>query len=144
MNTTWNEIKKFINNNIQKIIISSAILGTLFAGLIFFLSKSSEDIPDEVLEDEIEYSTAYFQYYVEREDGVSFTNTDIIKEYFTRNDFLVEMSNDLDLPLDKLLLEDGDNFIIVGGLEEEELEEENENTTLDLDEIMKKMKVTLL
>src|SRR5690625_3359851 len=106
MNTTWIEIKKFIYNNIQKIIISSVILGTIFAALIFFLSGSTKDIPDEVVEDEIEYSPAYFQYYVEREDGVSFTNTDIIKEYFTRNAFLVEMSNDLDLPLDNLLLKD--------------------------------------
>lgn len=136
MNTMWIEIKKFIKSNFKVTIIGSVILGTIFAVFISFLNRESTDVSENVQNEETEFSVAYFQYYVERPDGVSFTNLNIIKEYFTRDDLLEEMSTELNLSLEQVALEEEEGFNILGDLEFEESDEISEDMLLDIDTLM--------
>lgn len=105
MNILWIEIKKLIKRNIKKIIISTLVLGSIFAVGIYFLNRPTVDENDQPVSSQGK-NIAYFQYYVERQEGSAFTNIEILKEYFTNEDLLLDLTNELDIPLANLFFGD--------------------------------------
>lgn len=135
MNTTWIEIKKFIRYNSKRIFLGTLILGTLIFIFMFFLNRDTLNTEEESV-DEIEYSIAFFQYYVERPDGVSFTNQDILRNYFTRNEILNDTAEALDVPLEKLVLQKRDEFYILGNIEDDDSDIAENTNFFSFDELI--------
>lgn len=101
------EIMKFIHDKWKKIIAYTILVGTILLAVNIFGNLMSDPEGEELvniegISEEINFaeSIAYFQYYVERPDGVSFTNTPLINFYFTHEDVLIEMSQTTGVPLD--------------------------------------------
>lgn len=133
MKSIWIEIRKFIKSNMLRIILTSLMLGTVFAVLLLFLNKDSEGNQTGEDTQNKEATIAYIQYYSEREDGTPLTNLSVVREYFAREDLVKEWAEELDIPLEnisfegKLLLND-EKDTINETLDEETLENSDEDT----------------
>lgn len=107
MNSMKIEIKKFFRNNIKKLIILTLLIGTILAIVTFFIdSDLTEQEDTDVTQEKIEPTIAYFQFYVEKEDGNPLNSLAIIQEYFSREVVMQEMSAQTSTPLENILLGD--------------------------------------
>lgn len=84
------EIKRFLKDYKKNIFIGSIIISILFTISLFFLDTLKAEVPkdgqdnfeptaEEILDDA---QPAYFQIFVEREDGTAYGNPYIINQYF--------------------------------------------------------------
>lgn len=107
MNTYWFEIKRFLKNN-KKIIVIGSILFSVFMSLLLPLLDSSEDQANDLVVDAPERAfgedsrPAYFQFYIEHEDGSVFTNFATLEEIFNNESLYSEINNEIDVDLKQI------------------------------------------
>lgn len=130
MNSLWIEVKKFIKNNIKKIIIYTIVLGTILGLILFFMNRRPSDSIDSQGNSNTETSVAYFQYYSEREDGSALTNLSVVREYFSREEIIEDWADEFGVPKENIAIED--EFIFT---DEVELALEN-NQEIDEEEVI--------
>lgn len=122
MESNWIEIKRFLNDYKKDIIIGAVIFAFLFALGLFFLNSESEDVnqneetfePSEILNDA---QPAYFQLYIEYEDGKPYTNYSIVNQYFNLPTVKEEASEVTGVDI-KTIEENIEEEIYVNGLDE--------------------------
>lgn len=93
MEENWLEIKRFLNDYKRNIFIGSAIIAILFTVSIYLIGTlKGEDQLEEQEDYEVESEEllndaqpAYFQIYIEYEDGTAYGNASIINQYFNLN-----------------------------------------------------------
>ena len=99
MESNWIEIKRFLKDYKKSIIIGALIFSFLFAIGLFFINSRSEETsqneedfepsPSEILNDA---QPAFFQLYIEYEDGKPYTNYSIVNQYFNLSSVKEEAS----------------------------------------------------
>lgn len=93
MESNWLEIKRFLNDNKKTILIGSTVLALFFASAMYLVAALKEESVEETKQDfevpaeEIfnDAQPAYFQIFIEYEDGTAFGNPSIINQYFNLN-----------------------------------------------------------
>lgn len=87
------EIKIFLNENKLKIVILT-VLFSLIAGFgLYYLNmiRSTESMSDQFYVQSKENQPAFFEFYIEDDDGDTFTNSNLIEEFI----YSEEVTNDL-------------------------------------------------
>lgn len=110
MNNYWIEIKRFLEDNKINIIKFSILFAILFAGIMFLLKSDTEESKIETEEDvQIspeeflnESQPAYFQMFIQEQDGRSFSNNSIISQYFKLTRVTEEVLNDTGIDLKEI------------------------------------------
>lgn len=110
MNNYWIEIKRFLHDNKNNIIKISLLFSLLFAGAMFLLRSDAEESsieteeavqisPEDLLN---ESQPAYFQLFIQDEDGQSFSNNSIISQYFKLTSVTEQVLNDTGIDLEEI------------------------------------------
>ena len=110
MNNYWIEIKRFLDDNKINIIKFSILFAILFAGIMFLLKSDTEESKIETEEDvQIspeeflnESQPAYFQMFIQEQDGRSFSNNSIISQYFKLSSVKKNVLEDTGIDLEKI------------------------------------------
>lgn len=107
MNAYWFEIKRLLKNHKKTIVIGSILFAVLMT-VLFPLLDSSENQVDELVVDVPERAfgedsrPAYFQFYIEHEDGSVFTNFATLEEIFNNESLYSEIDKEIDIDLKQI------------------------------------------
>lgn len=109
MEGNWIEIKRFLNDYKKSIIIGSILFSLLFTlAMVYIDSREEEAVqnednfepsPAEILNDA---QPAFFQLYIEYEDGTPYTNYAIINQYFNLSTVKEEASEDAGVDIESV------------------------------------------
>lgn len=101
MNNNIIEIKRFLKDNKLLIGISTIIFTMLFAvGMTFFSGKSENVEPDGLNQSIGETKKAFFEIYIENEDGTIFNNNNLLTSYFTKESFIDNIAEETGVNID--------------------------------------------
>lgn len=107
MNAYWFEIKRMLLNHKKTIVISSFIFAILLTILFPLLDRTenpveelSVDVSDRAFDEDSK--PAYFQFYIEHEDGSVFTNFATLEEVFNNEKVYSELNNELGIDLKQI------------------------------------------
>ncbi|SEI54085.1 hypothetical protein SAMN04488113_102171 [Alkalibacterium gilvum] len=96
------EIKDFFKSNMKFIILGTLITGLLYTTFTVFRNSGNGTNNSETQDENIEelYSDgAYFNFYVENEDGSAFNNTSILEQFLLMEDTLESISNNTNIDI---------------------------------------------
>lgn len=102
------EIKRFLKDYKVSVTVGSILVAVLFTVALAFLDKNKEEEAQEWVEDynfepsEVmnNVQPAYFQYYLETEDGIAYGNSSIFSEYFNLKSIKEEAKQVTQIDLD--------------------------------------------
>lgn len=110
MEANWLEIKRFLNDYKKSIIVGATVIAIIFTILIYVVGTFKEDAQAEEKED-FQVSTeeilndaqpAYFQLYVEYEDGTAYGNPSIINQYFNLSSIKEKIKVDTGIDIESI------------------------------------------
>lgn len=107
MDKIWIEFKRFLIDYKKMIIGGAVVIALLFTGIFAFLggdgeateSNESDLFPEEFFDDT---KPAYFQAYLEYEDGVEFGNSSLVEEHFRLDDTKEEVKKETGVDIDAI------------------------------------------
>lgn len=87
MNFYWIEVKRFLKKYSKTIVLSSLLFGVVFTGWMLFRTDETPPIEDAAIEEnteifEGESLPAHFRFFIEQEDGYTYTNGATVHELF--------------------------------------------------------------
>lgn len=103
MKSNWIEIKRFLNDYKKIILIGAIIIAAIFTVGVSWLENREDDSTEinELFTEEFinDVQPAYYQVFIEYEDGVEFGNSSIIEEYFTLDSVIEDVNEELNIDL---------------------------------------------
>lgn len=109
------EIVKFFKDNLVKILAGILLLTILYVGLSYKNSKVGIDVnldkneklnnSSEPIEFHVDKNEANFYFYIENDNGTSFTNHYLIEQYITSPKILQKASASTNTKIDKIVVE---------------------------------------
>lgn len=103
MKSNWIEIKRFLSDYKKIILIGTVIIAALFTVVFSFLEtkKVDDSQTDELFAEDFinDIQPAYYQVFIEYEDGIEFGNSSIIEEYFTLDSVQENVKKELNIDL---------------------------------------------
>lgn len=101
MESNWIEIKRFLNDYKKIILLGAVVIAALFTVAVSLLETSESEPVDEAFTEDFIHDAkpAYFQVFMEHEDGIEFGNSSIIEEYFTLDSVIEDVKKETSIDL---------------------------------------------
>ena len=107
MNIYWLELKRFFQEKINYIVMGTLILGLILS--FFLMLTEGTDSEEEIVKNEREEifetksQSSYFRFYIEKQDGSSFSNGSIMNELFNMENIYKKVLLETDIDINKII-----------------------------------------